>query len=129
MLKRILNSLKKSMTTQLTDLIKKAYSAFNERDIDKALSTMQPEVQWSKAWEGGYISGHNEIKKYWTRQWIEINPYVEPIGFNERQNGSLEVAVHQKVMDLQGKSMVDGTIKHIYTFENGLIKTMDIELE
>ena len=43
------------MTTQLKDLIKKAYSAFNERDIDKALSTMQPNVQWSKAWEGGYI--------------------------------------------------------------------------
>jgi hypothetical protein len=21
---------------------------------------MQPNVQWSKAWEGGYISGHDE---------------------------------------------------------------------
>ena len=116
------------MTTQLKDLIKKAYSAFNERDIDKALSTMQPNVQWSKAWEGGYISGHDEIKEYWTRQWKEINPNVEPVGFNERQNGSLEVEVHQKVKDLQGNSMFDGKVKHVYTFENGLIKTMDIEL-
>ncbi len=115
------------MTTQFKDLIKKAYSAFNERDIDKALSTMQPNVQWSKAWEGGYISGHNEIKEYWTRQWKEINPNVEPIGFSERQNGSLEVEVHQKVQDLQGNSMFDGTVKHIYTFEDGLIKKMDIE--
>jgi hypothetical protein len=116
------------MTTQFKDLIKKAYSAFNERDIDKALSTMQSNVQWSKAWEGGYISGHDEIKQYWTRQWNEINPNVEPIGFIERQNGSLEVEVHQKVKDLQDNSMFDGTVKHIYTFENGLIKTMDIEL-
>ncbi len=116
------------MTTLFIDLIKKAYSAFNERNIDKALSTMQPKVQWSKAWEGGYISGHDEIKQYWTRQWNEINPNVEPIGFNERQNGSLEVEVHQKVKDLQGNSMFDGTVKHIYTFEDGLIKTMDIEL-
>jgi hypothetical protein len=81
-----------------------------------------------KAWEGGYISGHDEIKQYWTRQWNEINPNVETIGFNERQNGSLEVEVHQKVKDLQGNSMFDGTVKHIYTFEDGLIKTMDIEL-
>jgi hypothetical protein len=116
------------MTTQLEKLIKKAYSAFNERDIEKALSTMQPNVQWSKAWEGGYISGHTEIKEYWTRQWKEINPNVEPVGFTERQNGSLEVEVHQKVKNLQGNSMFDGTVKHIYTFEDGLIKTMDIEL-
>ena len=32
------------MTTQFKDLIKKAYSAFNERDIYKALSTMQTNV-------------------------------------------------------------------------------------
>lgn len=79
------------MTTQFQDLIEKAYSAFNARDIDKALSTRQSNVKWSKAWEGGYISGHDEIKQYWTRQWNEINPNVEPIGFKERQDGSLEV--------------------------------------
>ena len=115
------------MTTQYQGLIKKAYNAFNERNIDEALSTMQPDVQWSKAWEGGYISGHEEIKKYWTRQWGEINPNVEPIGFNERQNGSLEVEVHQNVKELTGALIFDGTVKHIYTFKDGLIKTMDIE--
>jgi hypothetical protein len=118
----------KIMTTQLNDLIKKAYTAFNERDIDKALSTMHPDVRWPKAFEGGYISGPNEIRKYWTRQWAEINPNVEPIRFTERENGSLEVEVHQKVKDLQGNTMFDGTVKHIYTFEDGLIKTMHVEL-
>jgi len=116
------------MATQFKDLIKKAYAAFNNRDIDTALSSMQQAVQWSKAWEGGYISGQDEIKQYWTRQWKEINPNVEPVGFNERQNGSLEVEVHQQVKDLQGNLMFDGTVKHIYTFEDGLVKTMDIEL-
>ena len=116
------------MNKLFTDIIKKAYAAFNERDINKALSTMQPGVKWSKAWEGGYIVGHEEIKNYWTRQWTEINPNVEPIDFNVRENGSLEVKVHQKVKDLQGISIFDGIVKHIYTFDNGLIKTMDIEL-
>ena len=116
------------MAIKYQDVIKKAYSAFNARDIDQALSTMQPNVQWSKAWEGGYISGHDEIRTYWTRQWTEINTNVEPIGFKERENGSLEVEVHQKVKDLQGNLMFDGTVKHIYTFAEGLIQTMDIEL-
>src|SRR5690606_18110706 len=116
------------MTNQLIETIKKAYTAFNERNIDNALSTMQADVQWSKAWEGGYISGHDEIKQYWTRQWTEINPNVEPVGFFERENGILEVEIKQLVKDLKGNTMFDGLVKHVYTFQNGLIKTMDIEL-
>lgn len=116
------------MATQPKDLIRKAYAAFNARDIDTALSTMQPDVQWSKAWEGGYISGHDEIRQYWMRQWTEIDPNVEPVGFAQRDNGSLEVRVHQKVKDLQGHTMFDGMVKHIYRFEDGMIQTMDIEL-
>lgn len=49
------------MKKHIQDLIKKAYSAFNARDIDMALSTMHPDVQWPKAFEGGYVSGHDEI--------------------------------------------------------------------
>ena len=116
------------MANQFEDTIRKAYHSFNERNIDNALSTMQKDVQWSKAWEGGYISGHDEIKKYWTRQWTEVNPKVEPVGFNERDNGSLEVKVKQNVKDLHGNLIFDGIVKHIYTFQDGLIKTMDIEL-
>jgi hypothetical protein len=116
------------MTDPFKDVIRKAYTAFNARNIDNALATMQPDVQWSKAWEGGYISGHEEIRQYWTRQWTEINPTVEPVGFVERENGSLEVQVHQQVKDLQGNSMFDGFVKHVYTFQDGRIQTMDIEL-
>jgi len=117
------------MGNPIQDLIKKAYSAFNSRDIDTALSTFHPNVEWPKAFEGGYVSGHDEIRKYWTRQWTEINPNVEPIGFNERQNGTLEVSVHQIVKDLSGNLMFDGIVKHIYTLQDGLLRRMDIELE
>lgn len=117
------------MDMQIPNLIKKAYSAFNSREIDTALSTFHTDVQWPKAFEGGYVSGHDEIRKYWTRQWTEINPNVEPIGFNERQNGTVEVTVHQIVKDLQGNLMFDGTVKHIYTIEDNLLRRMDIELE
>ena len=115
------------MASQYEDLIKKAYSAFNGRDIDTALSTMHSDVQWPKAFEGGYVNGHNQIKEYWTRQWTEINPKVEPVGIIERQDGTLEVSVHQKVIDLQGNKIFDGMVKHIYTLQDGLLRRMDIE--
>ena len=117
------------MASQYEDLIKKAYSAFNARDIDTALSTMHPDVQWPKAFEGGYASGHSEIREYWTRQWTEINPNVQPVGFNQRQDGTLEITVHQKVKDLQDNTIFDGIVKHIYTLQDGLFRRMDIELE
>lgn len=41
------------MIAHFENLIKKAYLAFNSRDIDTALSTFHSEVQWPKAFEGG----------------------------------------------------------------------------
>lgn len=117
------------MDNQIHSLIKKAYSAFNSRDIGTALSTLHPDVQWPKAFEGGYVSGHDAIRNYWTRQWTEINPTVEPIGFSKRQNGTLEVRVHQIVKDLQGNQLFEGIVKHIYTVQDDLLRRMDIELE
>lgn len=117
------------MNNTIQNLIHKAYAAFNSRNIDEALSTFHAQVEWPKAFEGGYVQGHEEIRKYWTRQWAEINPTVEPVGFTERPNGSVEVKVHQVVKDLQGKLLFDGMVKHIYTLQDGLLRRMDIEQE
>jgi hypothetical protein len=115
------------MATSYQDLIKKAYSAFNRRDIDAVLTTFHPEVQWANGWEGGYVNGYDEVRDYWTRQWKEIDPNVEPTGFKEREDGKLEVEVHQLAKDMQGNVLFDGMVKHIYTFRDDLIASMDIE--
>ena len=109
-------------------ILRQLYQDFNVRHVDAVLAHMHTDVQWPKAFEGGYVSGHDEIRKYWTKQWTEINPIVEPTGFNQRQDGTLEVTVHQIVKDLQGKLMFDGTVKHIYTVQDDLLRRMDIEL-
>ncbi len=109
-------------------LINNAYAAFNARDIDAILLVMHPEVKWSKAWEGDYANGHVEVRDYWERQWKEINPNVTPVGFRERENGTLEVEVNQLVKDLAGKILFDGSVKHVYVINDGLLQQMDIEL-
>jgi ketosteroid isomerase-like protein len=110
------------------NIIKNAYAAFNARDIDAILQVMHPEVRWSKAWEGEYANGHEEVKAYWQRQWKEIAPKVMPVGFHERDNGTLEVEVNQLVKDLEGNILFDGKVKHVYVFNDGLLQQMDIEL-
>lgn len=115
------------MDTATENLIHKAYAAFNSRDIDAALSTFHPDVEWPKAFEGGYVQGHDAIRDYWTRQWTEINPNVDPVSIAEKDNGTIEVTVHQLVKDLQGGVLFDGIVKHIYLVQEGLLRKMDIE--
>lgn len=114
------------MDTPYKSLIEQTYAAFNARDIDRALSVMHEKVEWPKAWEGGFVTGHDAIRDYWTRQWKEVSPNVKPVGFTPMPGGSLQIDVHQKVKDLQGNVVFDGMVKHIYTFEDGLIRRMVI---
>ena len=115
------------MTQQYHHLIKQAYTAFNARDIDAVLKLMHPEVNWPNGWEGGYVKGRDEVKAYWTRQWKEVDPNVEPVSFKDKEDGQVEVQVHQIAKDMQGTILFDGMVTHVYTIENGLITNMEIE--
>jgi ketosteroid isomerase-like protein len=75
-------------------LIVLAYFAFNHRDIDRALALMSENVSWSKASDGGRVVGKEEIRSYWTRQWKEFGPHVEPLEVIDQQGGTIEVKVH-----------------------------------
>jgi ketosteroid isomerase-like protein len=109
-----------------TELLKKAYAAFNARDIDGALATMKPDVAWPNGMEGGTVHGHEGVRAYWTRQWGMIDPHVEPVGFKDDSDGRLVVSVHQVVRDLSGKVLLDRMVEHVYSLKDGLISSMEI---
>ena len=107
-------------------IIEQAYSAFNKRDIDGALALMTQDVIWPKASEGGKVVGKEEIRAYWTRQWGEFDPYVEPLAMTEEDGGKTRVRVHQLVKSLQGEVLSDSEVLHVFTLNNGLIEAMDL---
>src|SRR6185437_7193829 len=107
-------------------LIQQAYSAFNNRDIDGALALMTHDVSWPKASEGGKIVGKEEIRAYWTRQWAEFDPYVEPLAITEEAGGKVRVRVHQLVRSLQGDVLSDAEVLHVFTLKSGLIAAMHL---
>ncbi len=108
-------------------LLAQAYSAFNHRDIDSALALMDENVSWPKASEGGHVIGKEEIRSYWTRQWKEFDPHVEPLEVIDREDGMTEVKVHQLVKSLGGDVLSDREVWHVYTIANGLIERMDLK--
>ena len=107
-------------------LIEQAYSAFNKRDIDGALALMTEDVSWPKASEGGKVVGKEEIRAYWTRQWGEFDPRVEPVAITEDDGGKVRVRVHQLVKSLHGEVLFDGEVLHVFTMNHGLIAAMDL---
>ena len=108
------------------DVIEQAYAAFNARDIDRALSLMADDVSWPKASEGGKIVGKEEVRAYWTRQWSEFDPHVEPLSMQHEDGGKTRVAVHQIVKSLQGEMLSDTEVVHVFTLSGDLIAGMDL---
>jgi hypothetical protein len=107
-------------------MIQQAYSAFNRRDIGGALALMTQDVSWPKASEGGKVVGKQEIRAYWTRQWAEFDPHVEPLAMTEEDGGKTRVRVHQLVKSLQGNILSDSEVLHIFTMNSGLISAMNL---
>jgi ketosteroid isomerase-like protein len=108
------------------ELLRAAYAAFNSRDIDAALATMAPDVVWPKAFLGGFARGHQEVRAYWTKQWSEIDPHVEPTSFYPEGDGRILVDVHQVVRNLFGALLADVHVGHRFTIESGLIRAMEV---
>lgn len=109
------------------ELLRAAYAAFNARDIDAALALMTPDVVWPRAFKGSFVRGPEEVRAYWTEQWSEINPHVEPVSFYLEEGGRILVDVHQVVRDKDGAVLADQHVGHRFTLEHGLIQAMEVD--
>ena len=112
---------------ELEQRLRKIYSAFNARDLDTALQQMTPDVDWPNAWEGGRVQGREHVRDYWMRQWSALDPTVEPLSVTTHPDGRIAVEVHQVVKALDGSSLGEATVLHVYTLRDGLIERMDVE--
>jgi hypothetical protein len=108
------------------ELLRAAYAAFNARDIDTALTLMTADVAWPRAFKGGFVRGPEEVRAYWTEQWSEINPHVEPVAFHPEGDGHILVEVHQVVRDLAGSVLADERVGHRFTLDQNLIQSMEV---
>jgi ketosteroid isomerase-like protein len=107
-------------------LIASLYAAFNARDIDAALALMHPDVAWPNGMEGGYLHGQTAIREYWMRQWLLIDPRVEPLAVADDGTGRTLVVVRQIIRDRGGELMKYEAVHHLYTIEDGLVRGMEI---
>jgi hypothetical protein len=113
----------------IEERIARIYAAFNAREVDRLLAQMSPDVDWPNAWEGGRVRGRAAVQDYWSRQFQEIDPHVEPTRTTQREDGRTEVAVHQTVRRPGTQELLaEDDVLHVYTFDaEGLVSRMDVE--
>ena len=109
------------------ELLQRIYEGFNRRDIPAVLAHLAEDVDWANGMDGGHVHGREAIRDYWTKQWAAIQPQVHPLQITERGDGSAAVEVHQVVRDLEGKLLLDETVRHVFRIEAGLVTRFDIE--
>ena len=108
-------------------MLRQLYQDFNDRHINAVLAHLHPDVAWPNGWEGGSVTGHDEVRAYWVRQWEQINPKVEPISFATRSGGQIAIMVHQVIHDVAGQLLSDDTLTHVYRIEDEKVRAMVIK--
>ena len=106
-------------------LLSELYRAFNQREIDRVLSALSPDVRWPNVLEKSELRGHAAIRAYWLEQFERIEPRVEPVEFEER-GSAVAVRVRQVVRVTATGQVTESHITHTYEFDDGLVTAMAV---
>jgi ketosteroid isomerase-like protein len=109
-------------------VLEQLYTLFNQRDVEAVLQQMTDDVIWANGMEGGHVIGRQAVREYWTRQWLTIDPRVEPVAF-QRQGDAIMADVRQTVLTLDGKPIEGQTnrpVGHLFHFRDSKVARFDI---
>lgn len=116
-----------------TATLKTMYACFNARDIDGVLAMLADDVEWANGMDGGHEHGQDAVRAYWTRQWAEVSPRVEPLRIVRRDDGRIDAEVRLELFDLAGEPLAafgglnSHILHHVYRFADGKVARFDIE--
>jgi ketosteroid isomerase-like protein len=105
--------------------LRAAYRAFNRRDVEAVLALLDPAVEWPNLLDGTVARGHDQVRAYWRRQFETIDPRVEPVGFDARED-EVVVEVRQVVRDLDGRVLSEDRVWHAYRFRGPFVVAMRV---
>jgi ketosteroid isomerase-like protein len=109
------------------NLIRQAYAAFNQRDVDTGVALMTVDVDWPDVSTGGFVHGREEVRRHWHEQFSQLDPTVEPGVVSTRTDGRVAAEVRQLVRSLDGTLLSSDRLVHVFTIQDGLIRRMDVE--
>jgi ketosteroid isomerase-like protein len=116
------NMLTPQETEKAIAALRAAYAAFNRGDIDAAVSSLDPRIDWNEPAEfpgGGHYDGVEGAKQYLTQSRAGAAEVIsEPERFISSDD-RIVVFVHARVLPRNSNQWQDIRLADVYTFRNG----------
>lgn len=107
-------------------LLRDCYDAFNARDLPGTMKGIGPHVEWPNLLDGVTMHGRDAVAAYFLRQWEQMNPHFDLRHFEMDEEGKVVLTVIQTVRGRGENLISQGLVRHLYEFEDGLVRRMDI---
>jgi ketosteroid isomerase-like protein len=111
------------MTSEGT-VVREGYEAFNARDIERAIRLMRPDVVWPDAVNGGFVHGHEGVRRHWEDVFDRFDPQIDLEDLGTGPAGTWVAQVRQTTRSDQGTQ--EDLLTHVFQFENGRIRRLDV---
>jgi NAD(P)-dependent dehydrogenase (short-subunit alcohol dehydrogenase family) len=108
------------------EIVRRAYAAFNEREIDTAIALMDADVDWPNVPEGGFVHGREEVRRHWNEQFTQADPRVEIDDVSEKGDGRVEARVRQRIRGPDGQELPEERATHVFTIAGDRIRRMEV---
>ncbi|MFY9976740.1 MAG: nuclear transport factor 2 family protein [Candidatus Sulfotelmatobacter sp.] len=115
-------SMNKAEMSNAITLLRSAYAAFNQGDIDAAVSAFDPNIDWVEPSEfpgGGAYEGREGAKQYLTQSRARCEQVIsEPVKFIPA-GARIVVFVHARVLPKGSNQWQEIDLADVYTFSGG----------
>jgi NAD(P)-dependent dehydrogenase (short-subunit alcohol dehydrogenase family)/ketosteroid isomerase-like protein len=108
------------------EIVRRAYAAFNDREVDTGVALMDADVDWPKVPDGGFVHGRDEVRRHWMEQFSKADPRVEIDDVTERGDGRVEAQVRQTIRGPDGQELPEEHATHVFTMAGDRIKRMEV---
>lgn len=108
-----------------SEVLRRAYAAFNDRDIETAVALMAEDVIWPDLADGGFVYGRDAVREHWREQFEATDPQIELLGVDSGPDEKVYATVRQVVRSNRGETISDERVGHVYTIRDGLIHRME----
>lgn len=100
-------------------LMRRAFAAYNERDVDGLLALVSEDVLWHGDIET--LRGKKALRRYLEEQWTRTVTWDEVTSVEERPGGYVVVTLDQVVRSVDGSAVSSGRLKYGFVVDGAMI--------
>lgn len=116
-----------TQTAQAVDALRAAYAAFNRGDIDDAVASFDPQIEWTEPAQfpgGGAYHGREEVKQYLAQSRAGASQVIsQPEQFIAVRD-KIVVFVYARVLPKDSNEWKTIRLADVYTLRNGKLVAM-----